>query len=61
MSLEIVTHIFLESRRATTRLLSGEGRKIISSSNISTFQLLFRGSESRSLSATGCDLWCLLQ
>lgn len=43
---EIVTHIFSESRKVIKLVLLWEDTKVISSSNISMFQLLFRGSES---------------
>lgn len=57
MASATVTHIFLESRKGTKLLLLWEGSKVISSSNISVFHLLFRGSENGLLSATGCDFF----
>lgn len=49
MASEIVTHIFSESRKGIKLVLLWEDRKVISSSNISMFQLLFRGSEGSSV------------
>lgn len=50
MASEIVTHnIFSESRKGIKLVLLWEDRKVISSSNISMFQLLFRDSEGSSV------------